>query len=203
MQDVAGTLTAHARQHLVFHAAGLASQANSLILCAESGSGKSTLAAWLTASGFDYLSDELVAVTLDGTEMRGLARPIILREASAFVWHAWLDDSARAGLSRFPSGDYWLDPEVLRPCCVQMLAQPRLLLFPRYTPGRALTIEPLSPAKAVFHLMRRLINARNLPDWGFAGAAKLAGRCTAYSLNYGDVAHASAWIEEIVGIDAR
>jgi hypothetical protein len=53
-------------------------------------SGKSTLAAWLlAANGLDFLTDELVCVTLDLSEMSGLARPIGLKVGSAFVWKRW------------------------------------------------------------------------------------------------------------------
>lgn len=196
MQDLTVALTAHCRQHLVFHAAGLARGENGLILCGGPGSGKSTLAAWLTASGFDFLSDELVAVTLNGGEMSGLARPIGLKAGSAFVWQHWLDETARPNLTHLSNGAVLLDPELLRPHCVRVSAHPQILLFPRYAAGEPFTVQRLSTAEALFHLMHRLINAKNLPGHGFAAATHLARQTIAYSLTYADVTSVAEWIEQ-------
>ena len=197
MQDLTVTLTAHSQQQLVFHAAALAHGKNGLILCGQSGSGKSTLAAWLTASGFDYLTDELVAVALEQPYMYGLVRSIMLKKGSAFVWQRWLDESTRQKLTDFPSGAVGLEPELLRSGNIRPTACPRILLFPRYIPNTPLTTQPLPPAEAAFHLMQHLINAKNLPNWGLAAITRLARQTTAYSLHYSDIEQATTWIKQI------
>jgi len=199
MQDLTVALTAHCRRRLVFHAAGLARGKSGLILCGGSGSGKSTLAAWLAASGLDFLTDELVAVTLDQSEMSGLARPIGLKAGSAFVWQRWLDETARQSLTSFPNGAALLDPELLRPGCVRASAYPQILLFPRYATSEPFVAQRLSAAETLFHLMHRLINAENLPGHGFAAATHLARQTTAYSLTYADVTSVADWIEQTSG----
>lgn len=196
MQDLTVALTTHCRQHLAFHAAGLARGESGLILCGGTGSGKSTLAAWLTASGLDFLTDELVGVPLDLSEMSGLARPIGLKAGSAFVWQRWLDETAGQSLTRFPNGAVLLDPEHLRPRCVRASADPQILLFPRYAPDEPFVAQRLSTAEALFHLMHRLINAKNLPDHGFEAATRLARQTTAYSLTYADIVSVADWIEQ-------
>ena len=196
MQDLTVVLTAHCQQRLVFHAAGLARGESGLILCGESGSGKSTVASWLTATGFDFLTDELVAVTLDQSEMSGLARPIGLKAGSAFVWQHWLDETAHRSLIYFPNGAVLLDPELLRPRCVRASAHPQFLLFLHYSAGEPFVAQRLSAAEALFLLMQRLVNAKNLPGHGFAVATHLARQTTAYSLTYADVIQVAAWIEQ-------
>jgi hypothetical protein len=197
MQHLTTDLTEHCQKYLVFHAAGLAKGRYGLILCGGSGSGKSTLAAWLTACGLDFLTDELVAVSLDLSEMRGLARPIGLKEGSAFVWERWLNEASRQDLIRLSNESVLLDPELLRPRCVRSSARPQIVVFPRYTAGEPFTAQRLSPAEALFLLMQRLVNARNLPDLGFTAATRLAHRTTSYSLAYSDVSEAAAWIEQL------
>lgn len=199
MQDLTVALTAHCRRRMVFHAAGLARGESGLILCGGTGSGKSTLATWLTASGLDFLTDELVAVSLDLSEMSGLARPIGLKSGSAFVWQRWLDETARQSLSCLPNGTVLLDPEYLRPRCVRASAHPQIFLFPRYAAGEPFAAQRLSTAEALFHLMHCLINAKNLPGHGFAAATRLAQQTTAYSLTYTDVTSVVAWIEQAHG----
>lgn len=196
MYELTVALTADCRQHLVFHAAGLARGESGLILCGGSGSGKSTLAAWLTATGLDFLSDELVAVTLDLSEMSGLARPIGLKAGSAFVWQRWLDETDRQSLTHSSSGTVLLDPEQLRLHCVCASAHPQALLFPRYVTGEPFVAQRLSTAEALFHLMQRLINAKNLPGHGLEAATRLAQQTTAYSLTYADVISVADWIEQ-------
>ncbi|GIK40843.1 MAG: hypothetical protein BroJett011_46760 [Chloroflexota bacterium] len=198
MQDATMRLAAHCQDHLVLHAAGLAYKDCGLILCGGSGSGKSTLAAWLTAAGFDYLTDELVAVTLNGTEMSGLARPISLKMGSAFVWQQWLRESDQHSLLPITNSTVLLNPELLRPCCVRGSVRPHLLLFPRFLPGEPLTVQDLTPAEAAFRLMAGLVNARNLPDHAFITATRLAQQTRAYTLSYADLTEATDSLQQIV-----
>ena len=196
MHELTLALTTSCQQHLVFHAAGLACGESGLILCGGSGSGKSTLAAWLTASGLDFLTDEVVAVRFDLGEMIGLVRPIDLKAGSAFVWQRWLDATARQNLTRFPNGAVLLDPELLRPHCVRAFASPRIILFPRYAASEPFVAQRLSPAETLFRLMQCLVNAKNLQGHGFVAATRLARQTTAYSLTYADVISVAAWIEQ-------
>ncbi len=196
VQDMTLMLITHCSHQLLFHAAGLAEGTNGLILCGKSGTGKSTLAAWLAAIGLDYLTDELVAVSFDSTAMRGLARPLVLKTGSAFVWRHWLGETVSPGMTHLPGGATWLDPEALRRGCVRGSAYPRLILFPRYAPGAPLESRPLSTAESTFHLMQHLINAENLPGCGFAAASHLARQTTAYDITYADVELAAEWIKQ-------
>lgn len=198
VHDLASLLAAQSHQSLVFHAAGLAWAERGLMICGQSGSGKSTLAAWLVATGFDYLTDELVTISLDSSEMKGLTRPIILRKSSDFVWHYWLPEHAQRKLLHFPGGDVWSEPELLRPRCVRVSAYPHLLLFPRYQAGEPLAVQPLTQAMAAFQLMRCLINARNLPDQGLAPVTRLARQTVAYRLTYSELDPVVAWLKQLL-----
>jgi hypothetical protein len=198
MQNLTEALTAHCRGPLVLHAAGLARAQEGLILCGESGSGKSTLAARLTASGFDFLTDELVAVSPDSRSMSGLARPINLEPGAAFIWQQYVAESERERLPRLDDGTVLLDPDLLRAGCVRAAAAPRFLLFPRYTPDAPFAAQRLSPAEALFVLLQRLINAPNLPDRGFTAARRLAHQTVACRLTYSDVNAAAAWVEQLL-----
>jgi|GEM_PF-4063024 len=65
LTEVISRLVAVCDRGLVIHAAALAQDGNAVILSAQGGSGKSTLAAWLTADGFQYLTDEVIEIPLD------------------------------------------------------------------------------------------------------------------------------------------
>ena len=79
LNDLAATRT---RGHLLLHAGAVARGDDVVVIAGASGRGKSTLTAALVRDGFDYLTDELVAI--DPTELvaRAYAKPIDLDQAS-------------------------------------------------------------------------------------------------------------------------
>ena len=70
------------RSHLLFHAAGLQRDGVGVLVPGASGAGKSTLAAGLVRAGFAYLSDELIALEIDGGRLLPYAKPIALKPGS-------------------------------------------------------------------------------------------------------------------------
>ncbi len=183
---------------LILHSGALAREGSGLLLCGESASGKSTLSAWLTAAGFDYLTDELAAVGLDGKSMAGFPRAIMLRRGSAFVLEHWLNEDSRQGSIRFSQSTIAVDPETLRSASVCRRVQPRALLFPRYSPGKPLASRQLSSAEATLRLIQVSTNAARLPEGGIPTAMALARGVEAFTLDYPDAESAAAWIESRV-----
>ena len=193
MQDAIPRLNGAARLGPVVHAAALTGGEHGLILCGESGSGKSTLTAWLAAQGFAYLTDEVICI--DGEQISGLPRSIVLKRGSAFVWQKWLGNPPAEGLLQFADGTTWIDPTLFG-VDVCPRTTPRVLLFPRYLPNAELRVEPLKPADALFRLLQGLVNARNFPDGGLAAASYLAKRVRAWQFTYSDLESATAWIRQ-------
>lgn len=74
----------------------------------------------------------------------------------------------------------------------------RLLLFPTYQPGAALRLGRLSPANAGLHLMRCLVNARNLPDHGLADVTRLVQRVPAYTLTYSSLTSVASQVAALL-----
>lgn len=196
MQDVTMTLTVQCREGLAFHAAGLAYGEQGLIFCGASGSGKSTLAAQLITAGFDYLTDELVAIKLDASEMVGFTRPLVLRAGSAFVWRERLAEVDQRHLLRFSEERSLVDPELLRPRSIRTSVAPQILLFSRYLAGQPFAVQPLSQAEAVFELMRSLLNAKNLPQGGLSSATHLIQQLESYRLTYSDINQMVTWLKQ-------
>jgi hypothetical protein len=210
-RDIATRLVMHDKGHMVFHAAGVAHHRKGVILCGPPGCGKSTLSAWLSASGFDFLSDEVIAVTLNGSdhgssqivaeaqgprEMHGLTCPIVLKRGSAFVWRHWLGEDAAQEMIYVLNDTVWVDSESLRPHSVRAVARPWLLVFPRYSAHGVFRAQRLSPAEVAFRLMHQLVNFESLPEQGFAAITCFARYIPAYSVTYTDVTEVEAWLKK-------
>lgn len=193
MQDAIPRLNGAARLGPVIHAAALAHLDRGLILCGESGSGKSTLTAWLAAHGLGYLTDEVIC--LEGEQISGLSRSIVLKRGSAFVWQKWLASPPAEGFLQFADGTTWIDP-ILFGADVCPRVTPHTLIFPHYIPNTELHTEPLKPADALFRLLQGLVNARNFPDGGLAAASRLVKQVRAWQLTYSDLESAAAWIQQ-------
>jgi hypothetical protein len=195
--EVTLALAAGCRTHLVCHAAGLARGEQGLILCGESGSGKSTLAAHLAARGWDFLSDELVAIAPDGGELLGFPRALNIKDLAPLAELPPLAESAGPSRELSSGPIAHLDPADFCPGRVRARARPALLLFPRYSAGDPPELRPLSAAHAAYRLMPRLLNASSLPDRGFAAAVGLARHLPAWTLTYGDAATAVERLESL------
>lgn len=198
LQDVTIMFIRHAQSSLCFHAAGIVSGLQGFILCGQSGSGKSTLAAWLIASGFDFLTDELVAISADGSKICGFARPLVLKRGSEFVWQRWLSTQNQNSLIHVSNNNVWLDPEDLRPECIRTTASPSIVLYPRYIEGNSLEVRPLSAAESAFRLMHHLVNIDHLSTSGLPAITNLSRHTTAYDVSFGDVVQVATWVQQFV-----
>ncbi len=198
MDEALEALSAASATHAIFRAASLALGERGLMLCGPARSGKSSLAAWLTASGMDYLGDELVAIPVDGTEMSGLCRSVEVEVESAFILERWVNDPHAQGLLGFSDGSAWIDPELLRAESARPSAPLALVLFSHYDPQVDFEAAGLKPEMTAFLLQQNLVNAPKFADRGVGLTQRLARQVTAFGLTYGDLEWASSWIRDQV-----
>jgi hypothetical protein len=207
LTEIISRLVAVCDRGLVMHAAALALDGNAVILSAQGGSGKSTLAAWLTADGFQYLTDEVIEVPLDlqpstlNSQFYSLPRSVFLKQGAAFVWQKRLFQTDSPRFLRFHDDAAWIDPQLLNPAPPAAQAIPRLLVFPTYVPEAPLQAQKLTAGEALFRIMQNVTNARNLPRHGLNAAARLAQQVTAYTLTYSNLEEASEWIKEKLKVE--
>jgi hypothetical protein len=194
---------------LLFHAAGLSWGEPGMILPGRIGAGKTTLTAWLLTQGFCYLTDELVFVPRGNDTFQALIRPLnvkpVARPLLRRLFHAVGCDQAgsvhlgrqtRSGQPRSledglilsgPTGDL-VSPALLSSHRPLNEAGICLIVFPHYRPDCRLDVTRLTRAQAGLALMECLINARNLPRYGFEEVVRLARAVPAYRLTYSDFA---------------
>lgn len=198
MQDGLTRLNGAASADLVFHSAALAYENRGLLLCGKSGSGKSTLTASLIADGFQYLTDEVIALPVACNEVHGFSRSLVLKSGSAFIWKNLFPQSELEKVLILNDGSAWVPPTLFNPSAVRASMEPQVVLFPTYTKGVEFKTERLTPANTLFHLMQCLVNARNFSDHGLERTKQLAQKSLAFRVVYSDLEQVSEWIRSTI-----
>jgi hypothetical protein len=201
--ETAYQLVDDSREGLLFHAAALAWHGGGLLLPGQSGAGKTTLATWLTGEGFDYLTDELVFVAKGATSLHAFTRPLNLkREALPFLKDRWRADANAHPVIATPEG-VLASALHFNPMTSPTVPELHLIIFPRYQPHAPFFLRPLSKAERGMQLLACLVNARNLPEHGFAEVTRLARHVPAYAMTYGNFAQLGGRIETLLGNHAH
>lgn len=182
--NVCRELAEGSRGGLLFHAAGLAWRGRGVLLPGGISAGKTTLAAWLTARGLDYLSDELIYFARGSDRMVPFTRPLNLKRASRPALEPVFDFEAHADRILSHRRADLVPATLLNPETCSGEPPLDLILFPRYEAGAAFELQPLTGAQTGLALMECLVNARNLPGYGFPEAVRLARRVPGYTLRY-------------------
>ena len=166
---------------VALHAAAVSNGGAGIVIPGSSGAGKSSLTAWFVDRGFKYLTDEIVVFGDKVPCFSAFGRPLIIRER------------ARESIARLPSfaSAPWISADTTSMILPQSRGRLpkhhtcRLIVFPTFAEGEALTIEPLTPAQAGLELMASNINARNLANHGFDTITEVARAVPAVTLRYG------------------
>jgi hypothetical protein len=204
MGDSCHHLVDRSQGGLLFHSAALMWKGRCLILPGTIGAGKSTLTAWLISRGLGYLTDELVFVPWGADTVQTFTRPLNLKRPSREPLRGYFD-YADVPVTLQREGHVWstafndlISPEALG--APERLDPPELnqVLFPRYDPLSPFELQRLSKAQAGLALMECLVNARNLPDHGFAEVARLARNVPAHMLHYSRFEDLGTRIEELL-----
>jgi hypothetical protein len=168
---------------VVLHAGAVMFNNKAALVVGPTGSGKSSLVAWLIARGFGYLSDEITLLFGGEPTVQGFPRALVLKRGSVeklLAMPYFRDvDSIAAGQSVMLRPQSRHDAAAnLHPC--------NLIVFPEYVEGAELQIEPVGAAQIALRLVENNVNARNLPDGGFATLVHMARHAPAFALRYGD-----------------
>ena len=182
--DSCHELADQSRGGLLFHAAALARRGKGLILPGTIGAGKSTLAAWLLARGLNYLTDELVFVAPGAGGFQAFTRPLNLKPPARTILQRQFDFEEQSRQLFSGSQFDLVPPSLINPRSRVSEPDLSLILFPRYLPESVFELQRLSKAQAGLELMQCLVNARNLPDYGFSEITRLARKAPAYRMCY-------------------
>jgi len=192
-------ITAYSHHILVLHAAAVAKDNRALILPAPPGSGKSTLCAALVNRGWRLLSDELTIVRLDTGEVRGLARPVNLKNASIDVIRDFAPDAylAKPVLDTTKGTVSLMAPPAASVRQMDIGALPHWMILPRYVAGAATTLTPMPTGQAFLQIAENAMNYHILGAKGFEAVGQMVDRCQHFSFEYSDLNEAIATMDSL------
>lgn len=169
---------------VALHAGALVRTGRVMLLPGASGAGKSTLTAWLAAQeGITSLTDELVLVSDGGGDLllTPFTRPLCLKPGSRDIVKTFLPRAALADSLEDEQG-LMVPHRTINASVPPSHLVPGQLLFPVFSPGATLALEPLSPARVLPLLISCDVNGRNLADHGFNLLTRLARSTSARRL---------------------
>ena len=182
-------ISTHVNQYLLIHAAVVERGGQAMILPAPPGSGKSTLCAALVHRGWRLLSDEVAMIPFDGSGLRGLARPISLKNESIGVIARFVPE----GVFNTPSYNTTkgtvthLRAPTEHVRRVDETAPAAWVVFPRWQAGAAAQLTARDKPDTLIDLARNSFNYGVLGRRGFETMAGLVESCACHDFVYGDL----------------
>ena len=186
MDEVSRALTSDCRQGLLFHAAAVGGRDHVVVLPGRTGAGKSTLAASLVRRGLTLLGDEIAWID-NRHVVRSFPRPFAFKPGGLAIAQRWLDLEDAAGQTLQTPLATLVPPRLIGRYDYSPRWSAAAIVFPEWQSGRRLEVRPISRAETALGLMALLLNARHLPEHGFADVVRLAHQVPGYRLGYSDV----------------
>lgn len=187
------------RCYLMLHAGAVALGGAGFVLCAASGSGKSTLTAALVASGCAYLSDEVAAIDPLTLQMHPYPRNLCVKAGSLTALAPYYPELAGAAPETRGDGEaVWY----LRPPDERWQRDPvpvRQIVFPRYEPGAATVLAPLSRGLALERLAAQSFTGSALGARTTGTLARLVMDAGCFELVVGSLPEGVAAVRSLAG----
>ncbi|HEY1828969.1 MAG TPA: hypothetical protein VGG38_01870 [Acidimicrobiales bacterium] len=195
--DINRASAASDNSDLLFHAGGVGTLAGGVLLPAPSGSGKSTLVASLVESGFEYLSDELVA--LRGDLLLPYPKPVTLKSGS-FDALSHLRPVVEESLM---ADEWYVRPQDIRPDAIGSPRGLMAVVAPNYTVGASTSLTPLSHTDAFLALVINSVNLEHHGSKGTAVLGRIAEQIPCFELRYSDTFSACRSIMEVASLTTQ
>lgn len=180
------SISSHANQYLIIHAAAIEKGGFAVIMPAPPASGKSTLCAGLVSRGWRLLSDELVLLSLDGSSITPLARPINLKNQSIGVIREF---SSKATFSRETKDTIKGTVALLKAptdsvARIEEMAKPGWIIFPKFQKGVEADLRPRSKAETFLEIGTNAFNYSTQGATGFEALGNVVDACNCFDFTY-------------------
>jgi len=180
--------------HVLMHASAATLAGVTVVLAADMESGKTTTVAGLLRSGFDYVTDEAVAIDPSTGMVTPFPKTLSLDHGS------WPLFPECAPLHRtHPRVQWFVEPHQLGARArTAPVPGPEVVLFPKYVAGARTEMVPVSAAEATHELARMTFRFAQHPRRNLDVAAHLARTATCARLRIGDLEEAVELVHQMV-----
>jgi hypothetical protein len=195
--EIVSRAISRAKAHLVVHAMATANHGKGLLFPGDKQVGKTTLGAFLVASGHQLYADDAAAIDLHTVRMAPVGLPLHLKGSTVELIRSQCPGLEVRSYGSDPSAypaRYALPPHELTPRRQHGID---LVIFPRYTAGRAAAVVELGRAEGALELISHSLNFSELGARAFSAVAALARRARFFRLVYGDSAAARSTVDDI------
>jgi hypothetical protein len=158
---------------VVVHAGCVQRDGATVLLPASMDSGKSTLTASLVSRGWDYLSDEAVALDPISGDLLPYPRSITLDRGSWTVLPS-LEPADPELASGELLGSWHVSPLTIRADSIGRPAPVDVVVFPRYDPDASTSLDPMRPVDALSSLLAHTFDFGGLGQLGLDRLRALA-----------------------------
>ena len=187
-------------QYLILHSAVVERNGCAVILPGVPGAGKSTLCAGLSLRSWRLLSDEVCVMRPPSIDLIPVPRPIGLKEESINVIRAFepgvIMGPPTPGTRKGTVAHIQVDEKSV--AAGQTPAKPRLIVFPTWRAGAALSLEPYSKAQTLLRIAQDAFNFSVLGTQGFETLASLVDASDCYTLTYSSMDAAIEKLNELI-----
>jgi hypothetical protein len=175
---------------VLLHAAAASRDGKAVLLPAPMEQGKTTTVAGLVRSGWQYVTDEMVAVQPRSLRLVPYPRPMSVDRGS---WEVLAD--LRPAHAERVSGQWQVPASSIRNGAVAEGADPIAVVAPRFRTGGETRMHRVSPGQLVLDLVDCAFAFREDPRRNLETLASLAERVPGYRLTIGRLDHAVALID--------
>ncbi len=202
-RDLAGIFSWHLNQsviessvdrHVLLHASAAVRCGMTVILPADQESGKTTTVAGLLREGFEYVTDEAVAIRPEDCAIEPFPKSLSLDAGSWSLFPDCRPTTHTGWMTQWQVPAKALGAGVL----AGLAAPPRIIVFPRYVAGARTALEPVTRGEAVQELARMTFHFRRHPQRNLAVLRRVAARARAARLVIGSLDEAVEAVESMV-----
>ena len=164
---------------VLIHAAAAERDGSAVVLAAPMESGKTTLVAGLVMGGLRYITDEAVAIDPASGLIHAYPKALSIDPGS---WEVLEDLSPTLDVAeRDLSPRQWQVPvSRIRSDAVASVAEPRLILTPRYDPSQKTEATPVSRAEMLSLLAQSTFEFERGPVWKLRVLSEMVRQCDSY-----------------------
>lgn len=185
---------------LLIHASVLVKDGKAILFPATPGSGKSTLATYFGLRGWQLFSDEMAVIHHDTNTVVPVHRPASLKNKSIDIIKRL---SPEATFSETTLGTHKGDiahVKVQTRAEFNRLSEAKVtaVVFPKFDPNLALTIEQLSQVDGFSKLVHHSFNYSVLGELGFSTLQKVVENCTFYAASYSSYSGVDSFLDDLI-----